>query len=139
MYPQSIDNFSVKLNKKENGVHIIEEKLNITNGVFDGTLAHDNINNISLLVYTGTKFSGTKILNYVLSIPSDTPWKRNIRIYSDTEYVYVTYETAGDTIEADDINDLQNSIIAIESELEKQKSDLNLHIENNIIDGGSFV
>ncbi|TGE33316.1 phosphoglucomutase [Desulfosporosinus sp. Sb-LF] len=131
MYPEEVDSFTEKLNKKQTGVYSVEENLTITAGVFEGELAHDNINNASLLVYTGSKLTGERVMTYTLSNPADAPWRRIITVYSDQASVYVTYETPGDIVEADDVNDLQTSVKNTQTELERVKT--------ADIDGGSFV
>lgn len=136
-YPQNIDKFIEKLNKRDEG-YVIEEEINVSNGVFEGILSHDNIKDSSVVVYTGSKYTGERVDNFILSIPSDTPWKRTIKIFTDKPKVYVTYETMGDQVEAEDINMLQDSIIATQTEHDRHKSDLSCHIENGVVDGGSF-
>jgi hypothetical protein len=132
VYPENIDQFSPKLNKKQDGdVYTIEEELPITAGKFEGFLAHDNIVNSTVKVYTGPKFSGDEVKTWTLSIPTDTPWRCIIKVFSNTPRVYVTYETPGDTVEADDVNVLQDAITATQTELERYKAD-------GIIDGGTF-
>ncbi|OPA77523.1 phosphoglucomutase [Paenibacillus selenitireducens] len=132
-YPNGIDRFNEKLNKKLDGtVHVIEEKIAMTDGVYEGLLIHDNIEISSIKVYTGPRFTGEEVKNFIVSILSDTPWKISIKIFSNTPNVYVTYETPGDTIEADDINVLQSSVTETQKEIEHYK-------ENGVIDGGSFV
>jgi len=139
MYPQNIDIFPDKLNKNPTGFYTIEEKIALVDGIFEGDLAHDNINNSSLLVYTGSELTGDKVLGYTLSLPGDAPWRRIIKIFSNTDFVYVTYETPGDIVEAEDINKVQNSIVNTQTELERHKEDLTSHIQNAEIDGGSFL
>ena len=131
--------FTEKLNKKQNGVHVIEEEVTINNGVYEAFLRHDNVNVNTISVYTGTQFTGTKIQSYILSTPSETPWKKIIKIFADINKLYITYETQGDTVEAEDINRLQDAVVVIEAELERHKDDLLCHIQNREIDGGSFV
>lgn len=132
-YPNNIDVFSTKLNKLENNIYTIEEQVNLTEGVYEGELEHDNINENSLAVYTGSKLTGIKINNYILSTPSQTPWKKIIKIFSDVSPVYITYQTQGDTVEADDINKVQDSIVntqtALNSEISRAQTS-----ENNITD-----
>ncbi|OMF23379.1 phosphoglucomutase [Paenibacillus sp. FSL H8-0259] len=131
-YPEQIDVFQDKLNKKANGSsYVVEEKLLLTGGVYSGLLAHDNINNQTLSVYTGSRYSGTEVRNYSVSFPDEAPWRRMIKIYADVPEVYVTYETPGDTVEADDVNQLQSGLTATQSELERYK-------KAGLIDGGSF-
>lgn len=130
-YPDNIDEFNTKLNKLDDNTYVIEEVVNLTNGVYEGELEHDNVSLSSINVYTGTKLTGTKITNFAVSTPSLTPWKRTIKIFSDVTPVYITYQTTGDTVEADDINRIQNSIVNTQKELERYKSD-------GVIDGGIF-
>ncbi|NOU79677.1 phosphoglucomutase [Paenibacillus sp. LMG 31459] len=131
-YPEQIDVFQDKLNKKANGSsYVVEEKLLLAGGVYSGLLAHDNINNQTLSVYTGSRYSGTEVRNYSVSFPDEAPWRRMIKIYADVLEVYVTYETPGDTVEADDVNQLQSGLTATQSELERYK-------KAGLIDGGSF-
>ncbi|AIQ43833.1 phosphoglucomutase [Paenibacillus sp. FSL R7-0297] len=131
-YPEQIDVFQDKLNKKANGSsYVVEEKLLLAGGVYSGLLAHDNINNQTLSVYTGSRYSGTEVRNYSVSFPDEAPWRRMIKIYADVPEVYVTYETPGDTVEADDVNQLQTGLTATQSELDRYK-------KAGLIDGGSF-
>lgn len=131
-YPEQIDIFQEKLNKKANGgSYIIEERLPLVSGMYSGVLAHDNINNQSIAVYTGSQYSGVELRNFTVSFPDEAPWRRLIKIFADVPEVYVTYETPGDTVEADDINGLQVSLTAVQTEIERYKS-------KGQIDGGSF-
>nr|WP_312578333.1 phosphoglucomutase [Sedimentibacter sp.] len=121
-YPQNIDTFVSKLNKKQDdSVYVIEEKISINEGKYEGILEHDNINNKTIKVYTGPKLTGEEVTNVIISIPTDTPWKRYIKLFADAEQVYITYETTGDMVEADDINNLQNSISATQIEIDTYK------------------
>lgn len=102
--------FGQKLNKLDGNIYTIEEEVNLVNGVYEADLEHDNINVNTLSVYTGSMCTGDKINTYKITTPSLTPWRKHIKIYSTEPKLYITYETAGDTIEADDINDLQDVI-----------------------------
>lgn len=131
-YPEQIDIFQEKLNKKANGSsYVIEERLPLVNGVYSGLLAHDNINNQTIAVYTGSQYSGIELRNFTVSFPDEAPWRRLIKIFADVPEVYVTYETPGDTVEAEDINGLQVSLTAVQTEIERYKNKYQ-------IDGGSF-
>lgn len=121
-YPTNIDQFTDKLNKKQAGVYVVEEELTVTGGKYDGMLIHDNIITSTIRVYTGPKLTGTPVTNYVVSLSDETPWKRYIKIFTDAPRVYVTYETTGDTVEADDVNTLQSSITATQAEVERYKT-----------------
>ena len=106
----NITKFSEKLNKLDNNVYTIEEVANPVAGVYEADLGHDNIEPNTINVYTGSKCTGNKINSFVISTPSLTPWKIHIIIYSSEPTLYITYETIGDTIEADDINIVQEAI-----------------------------
>lgn len=124
MYPDSIDKFIEKLNKIENNTYVIEEEVTLKDGVYEGYLEHDNVSVSSINVYSGKKLTGEKIDNFVLSTPSKTPWKKIIKIFSiDYPTLYITYETQGDTVEADDINTLQESIVNTQKEVDRYKDE----------------
>ena len=106
-----ISTYTEKLNKVDGNVYVIEEEISLIDGVYDAPLAHDNVNTSTLAVYTGPKLTGDRIQSYALSTPSLMPWKRLIRIYADVPTVYISYETEGDTVEAEDVNLLQQDVI----------------------------
>lgn len=105
-----ITKFTEKLNKIDNKFYTIEEEVFPVNGVYEADLEHDNVDVNTIYVYTGSMLTGTKINTYTVSTPSLTPWRRHIKIYSTEPKLYITYETVGDIVEADDINDLQDVI-----------------------------
>ncbi|WP_455795909.1 hypothetical protein [Clostridium butyricum] len=105
-----ITNFIEKLNKLDGNIYTIEEIVTPVDGVYEAELIHDNVEVNTINIYTGSKLTGTKINTYTTSTPSLTPWKTNIKIFSTEPVLYVTYETTGDTVEADDVNDLQDAI-----------------------------
>lgn len=107
--------FVEKLNKLPSGVHIVEERKTLESGVWEGYLDHDNANHKSLQIWTGPRFTGGKVENYFLSTSADMPWKTYLKVFSSTVEVYVTYETSGDQVEAEDINLLQKALV-VESE-----------------------
>ncbi len=125
-YPQEIDKFTEKLNKLDNNTYVIEEKVEVTNGVYEGELQHDNVSLPSINVYTGSKLTGDKIENVIVSTPSLMPWKNTIKIFSDVSPVYITYQTTGDTVEAEDVNKVQDSIVNTQKEVDRYK-DANDH------------
>lgn len=131
-YPDQVDLFQMKLNKKADGAaYTVQEELTLTAGKYEGLLAHDNIANNTIHVYTGPNMTGDEVTAYTVSIPADTPWRRYIRVFADVELVYVTYQTPGDQVDADDVNELQTAVTATQTEIERYKS-------NGIIDGGFF-
>lgn len=65
-YPNDIDVFNEKLNKNQTGKsYVIEERLSIVGGVYDGPLRHDNINNQTIRVFAGSRFTGEEIKTIV--------------------------------------------------------------------------
>ncbi|MBU5440282.1 hypothetical protein KQI42_20005 [Tissierella sp. MSJ-40] len=121
--------FVEKLNKKPSGVYIIEEEKVITEGKWEGFLDHDNVNHQSISIYTGSKYTGEKVENFFISTPSETPWKTHLKIFSNSEKVYVTYETTGDQVEAEDINELQEAIVDTSNNLNDYKDSNNREIK----------
>lgn len=103
--------FYEKLNKIDGNIYVVEEQVELTGGVYDAPLQHDNINTSTLSVYTGPKLTGERIQTYVISTPSLAPWKKVIRVYADVPTVYISYEAEGDTVEADDVNRLQDEMV----------------------------
>lgn len=132
-YPKQIDSFTEKLNKKQDGgVYGIEEQIPLSPGTaYESFLIHDNAIVSSIRVFTGPKLTGEAIASWTVSTPEDMPWKRSIRIFAQAPVVYVTYETPGDQVEAEDVNVLQDAVTAIETELERYKA-------RGMIDGGQF-
>ena len=118
-----ITKFNDKLNYLQNNIYTIEEVLHPVGGVVESVLIHDNIAEDSINVYTGSKLTGDKIKTFVISTPSKAPWTTSIKIFSDLDTVYVTYETKGDTVEADDVNNLQTAVnetqIALNNEVDR--------------------
>ena len=106
----NITKFNEKLNKLEGNTYTIEEVVTLVNGVYEADLRHDNVEPNTINIYSGSKLTGDKINSYTISTPSLTPWRTHIKIYSSTSPLYITYETIGDTVEADDINNVQNAI-----------------------------
>jgi len=132
LYPDEVDVFKPKLNKKADGAaYTVQEQLLLTEGRFEGLLAHDNIANSSVRVYTGPNMTGDEVTAFTVSIPVDTPWRRYIRVFASAGLVFVTYQTPGDQVDADDINSLQSAVTAAQNEIERYKA-------TGVIDGGFF-
>ena len=106
----NVSTFYEKLNKVDGNVYVVEEAVYPTDGVYEGELQHDNINAAAFAVYTGPKLTGKRLETYTLSTPSLAPWKRVVKIYAEEPVVYISYETEGDRVEADDINRLQEAV-----------------------------
>ena len=125
--------FVEKLNKKQDGVYVIEEEKDVTNGKWEGFLDHDNVNHESIVIYTGHNFTGEKVDNFFISTPSETPWKTHLKVFSNSEKIYITYESQGDQVEAEDINFLQGALV---DEIERAKSEekrIELKLDNEIV------
>lgn len=114
-----ISQYTEKLNKLDDNIYTIEEVVHPVNGIYESELLHDNIVEDSVTVYTGKKLTGNRA-EFTLSTPSNMPWKKIIRIYSTEETLYVNYETTGDTVEAEDINRLQEDIIATQAAVNEE-------------------
>ena len=98
-----------KLDKSESPYVITDEVLELSNGKWEGYIGHDNVIPETIEVYTAAKKSGKQILNYTTT--KSEPWKLYMNVYaSGYEKLYLSYETYGDTVEAEDINQLQNAV-----------------------------
>ena len=109
--------FNKKLNQVEGHRYVIEEEVVPVGGVYEGELMHDNIDTATFTVHTGTNLTGKKIETYTLSTPGMASWKKVVKVYTNAENVYLNYETIGDTVEAEDINELQLAINMTQQEL----------------------
>jgi hypothetical protein len=126
-----VNKFNEKLNKINGNAYVVEEIIDVINGVYEAELTHDNVNPTTLNVYTSSKLTGDKVNTYTTSTPSLTPWKTVIKIYSKVSPLYISYETSGDTVEVEDINNLQDAVVDTQVNL---NSEINRAInrENNI-------
>ena len=114
----NITKFSEKLNKIDGNVYTIEEEITLKDGVYEADLEHDNVIISSINIYTGSKLTGNKINTYTISNPTLAPWKTHIRVLSSATTLYITYETVGDIIEADDINYVQNAMTDVQKSID---------------------
>lgn len=131
-----ITQFNSKLNKLDGNIYTIEEVINPIAGVYEKELAHDNVEVNTINIYTGSKLTGTKINTYTTFTPSLTPWKTIIKIFSTEPVLYITYETTGDTVEAEDVNNLQDALNetqrALNAEIDRAvKKEKQIEIELN--------
>ncbi|NFI33837.1 hypothetical protein FDA37_16780 [Clostridium botulinum] len=132
-----ITKFIEKFNRIDGNIYTIEEVVTPVDSVYEAELIHDNVNIKTINIYTGSKLTGTKITTYSTSTPSLTPWKTIIKIFSNLDKLYITYETTGDQVEAEDINNLQDAINLTQEELNKETTRATNRenaIENNLND-----
>ncbi|NFO10550.1 hypothetical protein FDB29_05450 [Clostridium botulinum] len=129
----NISKFNEKFNKIEGNTYVIEEKIELNNESYERELVHDNINVKTLNIYTGSKLTGDKIETYSTSTPSLTPWKTIIKIFSKITPLYISYETVGDQVEAEDINKLQDTVVFTQQNL-NEEIDRATKSENILID-----
>ncbi|WP_271814167.1 hypothetical protein [Clostridium beijerinckii] len=115
-----ITKFNEKLNRISGNVYTIEEEVIPVNGVYEATLIHDNVTTSTINVYTGSKLTGDKINTYSSSTPSLTPWKTIIKIFSNAPKLYISYESTGDQIEAEDVNKLQDAVVETQESLNNE-------------------
>ncbi|MEX0084826.1 hypothetical protein AB2T90_20590 [Clostridium butyricum] len=135
-----ITNFIAKLNKLDGNIYTIEEIVTPVDGVYEAELIHDNVEVNTINIYTESKLTGTKINTYTTSTPSLTPWKTNIKIFSTEPVLYVTYETTGDTVEAEDVNNLQDVLNetqrALNTEIDravKKEKQIEINLNNETV------
>jgi hypothetical protein len=116
-YPMSIDQFTEKLNFREQHYEISESFTRPTSSE-SYIIKHSNPENIVVKEDSTTLTLG---VHYSISTPDDKPWIKIITsIGTDPQTPptwTVTYTTDGDENDADDINSLSDSIVAIEQTL----------------------
>ncbi|NOV80144.1 hypothetical protein [Clostridium saccharobutylicum] len=131
----NVSKFNDKFNKLDGNIYTVEEEITVINGVYEAELIHDNVNVKTINIYTGSKLTGDKINTYLTSTPSLTPWKTIIKIFYTMTPLYISYETTGDTVEADDINNVQDAIVDTQNALNSETAraiDRENQIENNL-------
>lgn len=107
----TLDTFVSKLDKIDGNIYAIEEVITMpASGVYEAYLEHDNIDEDTLQVYTGASLTGSQIMDYSISIPSNAPWKRQIHIETNAQQIYISYQTSGDQVECEDINQVHAAI-----------------------------
>lgn len=105
-----VSTFIEKYNKSSSAVAVEEAHVMPASGVYEAELEHDNVDEDTLEVYSGTSLTGTR-LEYTLTAPADASWKRIIHVETSQPTIYISYETTGDQVEADDINNVQDAIV----------------------------
>ena len=107
-----------KLNISDGEPYVVEETIDKTaTDTYEAYLVHDNIDTSTIAVFTGASRTGTQILDYTISKPSDMPWKVKIKVNTSVAKIYISYETRGDVNEADDINRMQDCLEQTQTEL----------------------
>ncbi|MCW2277724.1 hypothetical protein [Heliophilum fasciatum] len=99
-----------RLNKTNNPVVISDEIILLSGGSGAQHLDHDNVKHSTLEIWSGPNKTGSRVMAYILTNPEATPWRTHVQVYASAQLVYVTYETYGDQVEAEDINALQDAI-----------------------------
>lgn len=119
-----VKNFVKRLDKISGNTYSIEEKITMpSSGKYSGYLQHDNVNDDTVQVWTGTGYTGSKI-NYSLTAPSERPFKRQIEFSTTAGTAYISYECTGDTVESEDINELQDEVVKTQSYLNTVASEV---------------
>lgn len=119
--------FVSKLNKRDSPYVISNEVFTLASGKAEGFLAHDNVIDKSLEVYTLPDKGGERVLSYVLDKIDGFEWRQYIKIFSSAEVVYVFYECYGDMVEAEDVNVLQGALVDLDNDLKANIRDLATH------------
>lgn len=143
-FPQDTDRFIEKLNSSIFPITVKDEEVLLVNGKCTRDLDHDNVIANSVEIWTKPDKRGDKITSFGLKQNPGTGWKTTLSmslppvLFEELDRVYVTYETTGDQIEAEDINNIQESIVSTQREVLRHERDTDIHIVNRTIDGGTF-
>ena len=128
---KQIYNFIARLNKRDNPYTIVDEQVTLTEGKWEGFLAHDQVIEKTIEIYTLPNKEGERVFAYTLDKKEEV-WKTYLKVFSQSEVLYITYETYGDTVEAEDINQLQGAAYYLENFIENVKNKLHSHDEDKV-------
>ena len=128
---KQIYNFIARLNKRDNPYTIVDEQVILTEGKWEGFLAHDQVIEKTIEIYTLPNKEGERVFAYTLDKKEEV-WKTYLKVFSQSEVLYITYETYGDTVEAEDINQLQGAAYYLENFIENVKNKLASHEEDKV-------
>ncbi len=121
--------FVPKLNRRKKAYVVSDEVMPLAGGRAAGFLQHDNVNAGTIEIYTRPQRGGERVLNYTAEVREDAEWKLWIQVFASEEQVYISYETKGDTVEANDINQLQAAVIDVDNGNRIQGQALQAHTE----------
>ncbi len=121
--------FVPKLNRRKKAYVVSDEVMSLADGRAAGFLQHDNVNAGTIEIYTRPQRGGERVLNYTAEVREDAEWKLWIQVFASEEQVYISYETKGDTVEADDINQLQAAVIDVDNGNRIQGQALQAHMK----------
>ncbi len=128
---KQIYNFIARLNKRDNPYTIVDEQVTLTEGKWEGFLAHDQVIEKTIEIYTLPNKEGERVFAYTLDKKEEV-WKTYLKVFSQSEALYITYETYGDMVEAEDINQLQGAAYYLENFIENVKNKLASHDEDKV-------
>lgn len=101
----------MKLNIKQDGkTHSIEEKITLTNGKYSSPLKHDNVIRNTILINSESGLQGESITTFTTTKSQDKPWETVINVFNNKyDTLYISYQSFGDTVDADDYNYLNTN------------------------------
>lgn len=102
--------FNEKLNYNPSETYKIKENIELRNGIYEGILKHDNIIESTVVV---KDTEGYIIENFSLEKVKGKPWSHKIVIQSSSNRATIEYHTIGDTVDADDINDINKNLLGV--------------------------
>jgi len=127
-FPTSVDSFLTKIDKNDAGIDCVDSQITI---LTDGThfpFSHDNIINPGWTVNsssdgTGTDYTGSATYH------TDTNLWRGYLTFSGNNgaTAFMIYKSTGDQNECSDINNLQDAVVAIETEVLAHEADYAHH------------
>lgn len=113
--------YTAKLNRRDTPYVIADEALTLSGGRWEGWPGHDNVDPATIEIYTLPGRQGEKVLNYTTEIRDGAEWKLWLRVFAAADVLYLSYETTGDVVEADDINQLQGDLEGLAAEAEADR------------------
>lgn len=128
---KQIYNFVARLNKRDQPYIIADEQITLEAGKWEGFLEHDHVLEKTIEIYTLPNKEGERVLAYTLDKKEEV-WKTYLKVFSQSDALYITYETYGDMVEAEDINKLQGAAYYLENLIDHVKNKLDFHHKDKV-------
>lgn len=105
--------FTPRLNYKEEGYEIKDEKFTVDSNNITYILKHHNVKSDSIRIYTQVDNQGTQITDVKIGEHHEKNWQTILTLGDSVAegVYYVSYISKGDENDADDINKLQDEVV----------------------------
>ena len=115
-FPNSMDDFVSKLNYSKAGHSVLDEIVNLDSSK-TYKFKHDNVmQNKGIEVWTGENKTGSQITDFTLFQNPNKKWEFSLVFGAavSTGVYYVSYYSRGDEIDAEDLTQVEDAVVALE-------------------------